>query len=125
MSLSCDCGFDDFDWYYNVHPDCAPLRTRRSRRCLSCKALIHVGDDCVLVFRWREPKTIIEERIYGDGGEVPMRDRYLCETCGGLYWAIDDLGMCCDIEKPIKDQIAEYRREEAAAEARYKKYQRS
>jgi hypothetical protein len=61
----------------------------------------------VLLFaRWRNPADDIEDRIYGD--EVPLAPWYMCETCGGLYMAIDDLDMCCDISEPIADQIMEY-----------------
>ncbi len=33
---------------------------------------------------------------------------YLCEKCGGLYMAVQDLGMCCDVTENIAKQIRDY-----------------
>lgn len=106
MSLSCSCDFDDCAWYYNFATDFAPLETKRSRKCSSCGMKINVGDDMVKLTRWRGPNNEIEERIYCD--EVPMAPLHLCEVCGGLLWAVEDLGMCCDVTENIKQQIKDY-----------------
>lgn len=108
MSISCSCDFDDCDWYYTLATDFALLATKRSRKCCSCGTKINVGDDMVTITRWRDPRDAVEDRIYGYGGEVSMAPLHLCETCGGLLWAVQDLGMCCDITKNIKQQIKEY-----------------
>lgn len=110
MALSCFCDSDDADWYYTVNDDFTAFGGRRATRCCSCRARIAPGDDCVVVERWRHPKNDIEEKIYGEGCEIYMADKHLCEICGGLYWAVSDLGMCCDIEYPIAAQIKDFNR---------------
>lgn len=113
MSLSCSCENDDAEWYYEADDDFSTLATKRSRRCCSCRKRIAVGDECVHLRRWRSPGyDTIEERIYGEDGEVALASWYLCETCGGLHWAVTDLDMCLDIDQNIAAQIKEYRAEE-------------
>lgn len=95
MSLSCECDWDDPDWWYDDSRPVEPLATKRSRRCVSCNDRIKVGDDCKEFTRWRHARyDTIEERIYGEGGEVPMASWYLCDRCAGLYESLDDLGFC-------------------------------
>ena len=123
MSLSCTCDFDgDFDWYYYSADDFSILDTKRSRKCCSCKTKIPVGSEVLRFRRYRSPSdrcNYIEEYIYGD--EVPLTPWYMCEECGGLYFAVQDLNMCCDIGRSIKHQIAEYREEERYYAERMKK----
>jgi predicted RNA-binding Zn-ribbon protein involved in translation (DUF1610 family) len=109
MSLSCSCGdYGDADWWWDLAGDFSILDTKRSRRCTSCGAKLKPGDEVVTVFRWRGPNNDIEERIHGD--EVELANAYLCETCGGLHWAVRDLGMCSSLENDIAAQIREYMR---------------
>jgi len=92
----------------------APLATKRSRKCCSCKAKINVGDMSLAFHRHRSPSgrcNYIEESIYGD--EVPLATWYMCETCGDLYFSLDELGFCCDISESLAAQIKEYRAEES------------
>ncbi len=115
MSLSCSCDADGADWYYEPAKDFSVLETKRGRKCCSCGAKIQPEEEVMKFRRWREPSdrcNYIEESIYGD--EVPMAPWFMCETCGGLYLAVDDLGMCCDISENIAHQIKEYRAEEDA-----------
>lgn len=108
MSLSCYCESDgDFEWYYLPPNDFSTLETKRSRKCSSCKQKIKVGETVAKFRRFRSPVNDIEERIYGE--DVKLAPYYMCETCGGLFFAIQEMDMCCDIEKNIKEQIAEYR----------------
>lgn len=109
MSLSCTCDFeDDADWYFESADDFSILTTKQSRKCCSCKTKIKPGEEALRLRRYRDPSDIygIEESIYGD--EVPLAAYYMCETCGGLYFAVQDSGMCCDIERDLKKQIREY-----------------
>lgn len=110
MSLSCTCDFDgDSDRYYETADDFSALDTKRSRKCCSCKTKVKPGDEVLKLRRYRDPSdrcNYIEESIYGD--EVPLAPYYMCETCGGLYFAVQDLGMRCDIERDLKVQIREY-----------------
>ena len=115
MSLSCSCDNDGADWWYEPSSDFAVLATKRSRKCCSCGTKIKPGDEALYLRRWRSPSmrcNYIEESIYGE--EVPLAPWFLCETCGGLYFAVQDLGMCCDISDNIAHQIREYRAEEDA-----------
>jgi len=118
MSLFCDAGYDHdgTDWWWYQPADEAPLTTKRSRKCCSCGAKVGVGDTARKVQRFRptsERCNYIEESIYGD--EVPLADWYLCETCGDLADSLGELGFCYSLGgESLKDQIAEYRREEAA-----------
>jgi hypothetical protein len=113
MSLSCSCDYDDYPpaWWHIADDEFSILNTKHSRRCCSCKAKIKPGNEVLRFERWRAPSeshNYLEERIYGD--EVPLASWYMCETCGGLYFAIQDLKMCCGISKNIAQQIKEYRR---------------
>lgn len=115
MTLSCYCDFDseDADWFYTVANNFSVLDTKRSRKCCSCKTKINPGDTALEVYRNRSPSdrcNYIEESIYGD--EVPLASWYMCEACGGLHFAVEDLGMCYAIGESIKDQIREFRAEE-------------
>jgi hypothetical protein len=58
--------------------------------------------------RWRYPTHEVEERIYGDGGEVPLATWFMCEDCTGLYWALSELGFCFDIEDDMRKLVKEY-----------------
>lgn len=120
MSLSCSCEDPgDCTWYYTVAEDFSVLKTKRARRCCSCKKKLMPGDDVVAFLRSRYPLTEVEEKIYGDDWEaVPLATWYMCETCGGLYYSISDLGFCCDIEEDIAAQIREYREAEREDKAR-------
>ena len=107
MGLSCSCPESDFDpgdWFYLKVSDYAPLKTKRGRRCCSCKEIIPVGALCSEIPRMKVPETEIEEKIYGefegDNG-VPLAPKYLCERCADLLFSLTELGYC---EQPWEDQ---------------------
>ena len=107
--LTCECGDGDYAWWYEDQSEIAPLATKRARRCASCKARISVGDDCKRFTRWRHPNAgSIEERIYGEGGEVAMASHYLCDRCAGLYEALDSLGFCNLLGQDLRAACREY-----------------
>ena len=112
MSLSCECAFDFDDWYWELEEDYGfePLKTKRSRKCCSCKNKIAAGKECIKILRFRKPserRNWIEESIYGE--KVPLAAWYLCEACGGLLMAIEELGFCCTLgDQSLKSQIAEF-----------------
>ena len=107
--LTCECGDGDYAWWYDDHKEVAPLGTKRMRRCCSCNDRIAVGDDCKAFPRWRYPNQgSIEERIYGDGGEVPMPTWYLCDRCAGLYESLDSLGFCDLLGQDLRATCREY-----------------
>ncbi len=104
MSVSCDCGGVDFEWFYDGPNDYTQLDTPRSRKCFSCGAKIKPGDDCGKFPRWRSgdewnDSDRIKMRIYGD--EIPLSTWWACETCAGLYFSITELGFCVTIGDDI------------------------
>ena len=110
MSLYCssDYGYDgDGDWSWNYPQDEAPLATKRSRKCCSCKTKIKPGVISRRINRFR-PATEWEE-IRGFGDEVYLADWYFCETCGDLADSLDELGYCYDIGESLASQIREYK----------------
>ena len=109
MSLSCSCAYDDYEEWWKVTEEFVPLKTKRSRRCCSCKSKIKPGDECLVFERGRYPKTEVEARIYGgDDGEVPLAPWHLCSECGEQYLNLKALGYeCLDITN-IKGEIEEY-----------------
>ncbi len=122
MSLSCTCEADDPDWWYEPDKDFSVLRTKRIRKCCSCRAKIKPGQEVLEFRRWRSPSEsfdFLEEKIYGD--EVPLAPWFMCETCGGLHFAVADLGMCYDICEDIAKQIKEFREAEDDHKRRYSK----
>ncbi len=115
MSLFCDSGYegDDVAWWWYKPKDEAPLATKRSRKCCSCGERIAVGSVARKIRRFRSPTEFEETRgLYGD--EVPMPDWYLCETCGDIADSLAEVGFCYTLgDESLKEQIEEYRREEA------------
>jgi hypothetical protein len=114
MTLSCSCGYDDYGdaaWTYIPPEDFSMLATNRAKRCCSCKALIKPGETVLKFDRFRYPNTDIEEKIYGEGGEVPLADWYMCEECGDLYYSLDALGFCISLgEDNMKKVVKDYAR---------------
>lgn len=107
MPLTCDYN-DDCDWYFDLPTDFEPLATKRARRCASCRARIGVGDTALAFQRWRPPQAFVEEKIYGDGGEVPLATKYLCEPCGGLFFALtEDRGYCVSPNEDMRELARE------------------
>ena len=111
MSLYCESDYsdgDDFGWWWEAHPsfDVKPPATKRSRKCCSCGGKIHPGEMACKIPRWRNPKNFIEEKIHGD--EVQLTTWHFCETCADLAASISELGLCFDINEPLKDQISEF-----------------
>lgn len=120
MTLSCSCDFDpgDYTWFWLDHSNFKPFDRKRRKRCCSCHELIQIGEDSIEFYRYRECRSDIDERIYGD--MVPLANAFMCEECSGLYLALDELGYgCLDISVPMKDYIVEYNemREQISEEA--------
>ncbi len=113
MSLSCTCPDDDgdFAWYYSSPEDFTKLETKKRKRCSSCKELINIGDTILKFVKWRYPKDDIEERIYGDGGEISMAPVFMCEKCGDQYMNLEALGFCINIEENMFELLKEYQEE--------------
>lgn len=111
MPLSCYCD-GDFEEFYEPPEDLSVFVGTRRKRCSSCLKLISIGADVAKFSRWRPPNGYVEERIYGDDGEVPLAPLYHCEECAGLYFALHDLGfVCITLDENMRDLVAEYSRE--------------
>ncbi len=96
MPLSCDCDNDgDYDWFYIVPRDYSTLATKRRKRCSSCKKLIDIGAVIAEFDCYRPPKDDVEDRIYGEDGEIPIASKYLCEPCADLWYSFRELGFDC------------------------------
>jgi len=112
MSLSCDCGYNDFEWFYCGPDDYTLLDTSRRQRCYSCKELIGLGYPVLVFQRYREPKDEIEDRIYGEGGEIALANYYMCEECGDLYWSLVELGFCISFNgESMQELVRQYNEE--------------
>lgn len=119
MGLSCSC--DDFDyepgqWFWDSMGECAPLKSKRAKRCWSCKELIPVGALCSEITRQKVPKTEVEQRIYGDfegDNGVPIASKYLCERCADLCFSLEDLGYCPEPWEDQRELVKEYAAEHA------------
>ncbi len=106
MSLSCSCLEGDWEpgaVYWYEPKDFSVYAKRRATRCKSCGARIARGDTVGAWNRVKVPESIVECRIYGEDGEVPMAPDYHCETCAGLAFSLSDLGYC---SQPYEDQRA-------------------
>jgi len=101
MSISCDCGGGDYEWWYNPPRDFTQLDTNRRQRCFSCRELIDLGADVGMFTNWRNPITEVEIHIHGgdEAAEIPKANTYMCETCIGLFWAMTELGFCISLTK--------------------------
>lgn len=108
--LMCSCDYDPDPgaklWY--DPKDCAPLATKRARKCCSCDERINVGDTCAEVPRVKVPDTDVECRIYGEDGEVPLAPAYMCERCADLAYSLDDLGYCSQPWEDQRELVKEY-----------------
>lgn len=109
MPLTCSC--DDPAWFFAPPGDDdfdLPLATKRGRRCPSCKTWVRVGEPATRFQRWRYASGHVEERIYGEWGEVPMPDLYLCERCAELYSNLEALGFCVGPDENLLETTREY-----------------
>ncbi len=67
---------------------------------------------CLKFKVFRDANCDIEDKIYGEGGYVPLENKYMCEECTDLYLYLDDLGVCinlwCD---DMRELVKEYEHE--------------
>ena len=63
---------------------------------------------CLEFDRWRNPVSDVEERIYGDGGEIQLACWYMCEWCGEMYLNLGALGYCHYLGDSIRGDMEEY-----------------
>lgn len=125
MSLSCSCGYDDYDadWYFSLVDDFSILKSRRSKRCCSCKELIKPGAVVVEFWRYRYPRTEVEVKILGEDAEIPLASWFMCEACGEIFLNINALGYCVDIgEDNMHNILEEYKHESGFDHNRWRNF---
>jgi len=107
--LSCGCpDNDDADWFFCYPSDFIKLTTKRRKRCISCGTLIDIGAYCLEFKRFRYPNTFVEEKIYGEDGEVAIASHFHCEKCGEQYFNLKTLGFCMHPEDNMIDCLNDY-----------------
>jgi hypothetical protein len=103
--LSCSWDYEA-DRYAEAHSGFAALSTKRARRCRPCKLKIKPGDTCLKFYCCRDPRSDYEENRFG--GEVPMADAYLCESCGEIFFNLYELGCCVGIGHNMREKMRDY-----------------
>jgi len=109
MPLTCYCDYDEYSWYYEYPDDYTEMPTRKKRaRCSSCNTFLNPGEVVTQFNCSRPPKSDIEYDIY-DGHNVPLADKWLCETCSDLWFSLHELGFeCVAPDENIKNLVKEY-----------------
>lgn len=106
MTLSCDCGYGDYDQWFIPADAFSVLDTKRSRKCPSCEQRIPVGATVLPLFCFRVPRGNYEERRFGD--EVPMANHYYCEKCAEIYLNLSAVGFCLNMDMDMREKLREY-----------------
>lgn len=104
--LSCACDDYNHDWYYYPPEDFTKFEASRRKRCISCGVLINHKSACLEFSCWRTPYSYIEENIYGD--EVPLANKYMCETCGEIFLNLESIGYCITLGGNMKEDLRDY-----------------
>lgn len=110
MGLTCGC---DFDYEPGMKVAYTPdnyeeFNGKRRQRCISCNELISIGDTAARVKRFRVPEHDVEINIYGDDGEIPIADKWMCERCADICFSLDDLGYCVNPHDNMMELLDEY-----------------
>lgn len=109
MPLSCWCGDDEnWTWFYQRPSGYTAYPILRRRKRCSCGVLIKPVEQAALFECSRLPVSDIEERIYGEGEEVPIADKWLCECCADLYFSFVELGYCVGLDENMLELAEEY-----------------
>lgn len=100
MSLSCDCGFDDYEWYYEVEDVWRAAMT--DYRCYGCVTYRKAGEHV---------RHIESHEIDEDGNDInyTLLGR-ICEPCADQYDSLIELGFCLTADLGfIRDAMVDYR----------------
>lgn len=102
MPLTCECPYeDDCEWYWEtprVDYVEMPVRARR-KRCQSCDKVINHLATCVEFTRFSFDEC---------GDEIPLASRFMCESCGDLFWSLHELGFCVGLGENMRELAKEY-----------------
>ena len=111
MSLSCSCDFDPEPgmkiWY--EPNNYSTLEASKRKRCCSCEELISIGDTVAKFTRYKIPESEVEVNIWGEDGEIPLADHYMCESCADLYYSISELRFCVQLGNDMRDVLEQYK----------------
>ena len=94
------------DWWYwspGGYTEAPP--GRRRRRCCSCRELIAHGATVARFERARAPVTDAEA---DRSDEVPLAPWWMCERCADVFFSLEDLGFCLDLDHNVMRTLAEY-----------------
>lgn len=110
MGLSCECPEYDHEpgskWW--EPGNYTTLDTKKRKRCCSCGELIEIGAIVVKVTRIKIADTEIEERIFGEGGEIGLAPHYLCEKDADIFFSLDELGFCITPYDNMSEHLSQY-----------------
>lgn len=94
--LTCGCQ-DDYEWYYVASEDYITYSKDKNTRCKSCNKKIKQND---LVIEFRKLDEDTKAKFLW----------YFCEDCADIYYNLDELNYCIDIEDSMPDLLDEYRK---------------
>lgn len=89
LMCSCDNEAEPGEILWCGPQEYSTLQSKRRKRCCSCGELISIGATVCEVSRVKVPDTEIEVRIYGEGGEIPIAPKHMCERCADLAFSAD------------------------------------
>ena len=112
MPLSCSCPDDYPDPGMTLWTDpreYSVLSTSKRQRCCSCNILINIGETISIVHRHKIPETDIECKIYGEDGEIPRANKFMCEKCTDIFFSLQELGFCVGAWENQFDLLKQYK----------------
>ena len=105
--LPCNCEYGESETWYSLPSDFSLFKKWRAKRCCSCNKLIKFNDICLEFGLTRATTNELEEKIYGD--EKPLAPHYQCESCGEVFFNLQSIGYCIDIENDMDEYMKDYK----------------
>lgn len=100
MTLSCDCGFDDYEWYYEVEDVWRVALT--DFKCYGCCEYHKAGEHVRHADRYEMDED-------GNDSDHCILGR-ICEPCADQYDSLIELGFCLTADWGfVKNAMREYR----------------
>jgi hypothetical protein len=69
---------------------------------------LNIGQEVLKFECFRYPLTDIEEKIFGNGGEIPLADKFHCEKCGEIFLNLTAYGYCVDLTVNMDELLQEH-----------------
>ena len=111
MPLSCECDYDDPDFYWWQPSDYSEMPERKRRkRCNSCFSFLEAGSIVAEFSVTRDSRCDYEFSRFGEGdpGAISLAPVYLCECCADLFFSLDELGFCVSPYEAQRELVREY-----------------